>query len=59
RRVDAAKFPEVNTIDGFDFDFSPCRKKIRIPELREGEPLDRCCPARFRRGHPTRCRTRP
>lgn len=29
RRVKEARFPEVNTIDGFDFDFSPCRKKIR------------------------------
>jgi DNA replication protein DnaC len=33
RRVDAAKFPEVNTIDSFDFDFSPCRKKMRARYL--------------------------
>lgn len=33
RRIDAAKFPEVNTVDGFDFDFSPCRKKIRARYL--------------------------
>ena len=29
RRVKQASFPEVNTIDGFDFDFSPARRKIR------------------------------
>lgn len=29
RRVHDARFPEINTIDGFDFDFDPCRKKIR------------------------------
>jgi len=28
-RVMAARFPEVNTIDGFDFTYDPCRKKIR------------------------------
>jgi len=33
RRVDAAKFPEINTVDGFDFDFSPCRRKIRARYL--------------------------
>lgn len=29
RRVKGARFPEVNTIDAFDFDFDPCRKKLR------------------------------
>lgn len=29
RRVHDARFPEINTIDAFDFDFDPCRKKIR------------------------------
>jgi DNA replication protein DnaC len=29
RRVRDARFPEVNTIDGFDFDFDPIRKKLR------------------------------
>jgi DNA replication protein DnaC len=29
RRVRDARFPEINTIDGFNFDFDPCRKKIR------------------------------
>jgi len=29
RRIAAAKFPEVNTIEGFDFSYDPCRKKIR------------------------------
>ena len=29
RRINDARFPEVNTIDAFDFDFSPCRKKVR------------------------------
>lgn len=29
RRIHDARFPEINTIDGFNFDFSPCRKKIR------------------------------
>ena len=29
RRIHAAKFPEVNTVDGFDFDFCPKRKKLR------------------------------
>jgi len=33
RRIHDAKFPEVNTIDAFDFDFSPCRKKIRARYL--------------------------
>ncbi len=29
RRVKNAKFPEINTVDGFDFEFDPCRKKLR------------------------------
>lgn len=33
RRVQAAKFPEVNTVDGFDFDFCPKRKKLRARYL--------------------------
>lgn len=33
RRISDAKFPEVNTVDGFDFDFSPCRKKLRARYL--------------------------
>lgn len=33
RRIQAAKFPEVNTIDGFDFDFCPKRKKLRARYL--------------------------
>jgi DNA replication protein DnaC len=33
RRISDARFPEVNTIDGFDFDFSPCRKKVRARYL--------------------------
>src|SRR5262245_32852853 len=33
RRIKAAAFPEVNTVDGFDFNFDPCRKKIRARYL--------------------------
>jgi DNA replication protein DnaC len=33
RRVQDAKFPEVNTVDGFDFDFCPVRKKLRARYL--------------------------
>jgi len=29
RRIKDAHFPEINTVDAFDFDFAPCRKKIR------------------------------
>jgi DNA replication protein DnaC len=29
RRVRDARFPEINTIDGFDFDFDTLRKKLR------------------------------
>jgi DNA replication protein DnaC len=33
RRISAARFPEINTIDSFNFDFSPCRKKLRARYL--------------------------
>jgi DNA replication protein DnaC len=33
RRIHNAKFPEVNTIDAFDFDFDPARKRIRARYL--------------------------
>ena len=33
RRILEAKFPELNSIDGFDFDFSPSRKTIRARYL--------------------------
>ena len=33
RRIKAARFPEVNTVDGFDFDFDPCRKKAKARYL--------------------------
>lgn len=33
RRIQTARFPEINTIDGFDFDFSPARKKLRAAYL--------------------------
>ena len=33
RRVRDARFPEVNTIDAFDFDFDPVRKKIKARYL--------------------------
>lgn len=33
RRIRDARFPEINTVDAFDFDFDPCRKKIRAPYL--------------------------
>jgi DNA replication protein DnaC len=29
RRISAARFPEINTVEGFDFDYDPCRKKLR------------------------------
>jgi len=29
RRIGAAKFPEINTVDGYDFDFCPKRRKLR------------------------------
>jgi DNA replication protein DnaC len=33
RRIRDARFPEVNTIDGFDFDFDAVRKKLRARYL--------------------------
>jgi len=33
RRVKDARFPELNTVDGFDFDFDPVRKKLRARYL--------------------------
>jgi DNA replication protein DnaC len=33
RRIRDARFPEVNTVDGFNFDFDPCRKKLRARYL--------------------------
>lgn len=33
RRINNAKFPEINTIDGFDFDFDAARKRLRARYL--------------------------
>jgi DNA replication protein DnaC len=33
RRIRDARFPEINTVDGFDFDFDPARKKMRARYL--------------------------
>ena len=33
RRIHDARFPVVNTVDGFDFDFCPVRKKMRARYL--------------------------
>ena len=33
RRIRDARFPEINTVDGFDFDFDPARKKLRTRYL--------------------------
>jgi DNA replication protein DnaC len=33
RRVKQARFPEVNTVDAFNFDFDPCRKKLKARYL--------------------------
>jgi DNA replication protein DnaC len=33
RRVKNARFPEINTIDAFNFDFDPARKKLRARYL--------------------------
>jgi DNA replication protein DnaC len=38
RRISAARFPEINTVDAFDFDFSGCRKKIRARYLGLHDP---------------------
>lgn len=33
RRIRDARFPEINTVDGFDFDFDPARRKLRARYL--------------------------
>jgi DNA replication protein DnaC len=33
RRIRDARFPEVNTVDAFNFDFCPVRKKLRARYL--------------------------
>jgi len=33
RRISDARFPEINTVDGFDFAYDPCRKKLRARYL--------------------------
>lgn len=33
RRLHSARFAEINTIDGFDFDFDPVRKKVKARYL--------------------------
>lgn len=33
RRIKDARFPEINTVDAFDFDFDPGRKKLRTRYL--------------------------
>jgi DNA replication protein DnaC len=33
RRIQDAHFPQINTVDGFDFDFDPCRKKLKARYL--------------------------
>jgi DNA replication protein DnaC len=33
RRIKGARFPEINTVDAFDFDFDPCRKKAKARYL--------------------------
>ena len=33
RRIHDARFPEINTVDGFNFDFDPTRKKMRARYL--------------------------
>jgi DNA replication protein DnaC len=33
KRIRDARFPEVNTVDAFDFDFDPARKKLRARYL--------------------------
>ncbi len=29
RRINSARFPEINTVDGFDFDFDSVRRKLK------------------------------
>jgi DNA replication protein DnaC len=33
RRIKGAHFPEINTVDAFDFDFDPCRKRAKARYL--------------------------
>lgn len=33
RRIKAARFPEINTVDAFEFDWDTCRKKLRAKYL--------------------------
>jgi DNA replication protein DnaC len=33
RRIKAARFPEINTVDGFDFSYDPCRRKLKARYL--------------------------
>jgi len=33
RRIQDARFPEVSTVDVFDFEFDPCRKKLKARYL--------------------------
>ena len=33
RRLQEARFPEVNTVDAFDFEFDPCRRKLKARYL--------------------------
>jgi DNA replication protein DnaC len=33
RRIQDARFPQINTVDAFDFDFDPCRKKLKARYL--------------------------
>jgi len=33
RRIKDARFPEINTVDAFDFDFDPARKRLRARYL--------------------------
>lgn len=33
RRLQEARFPEINTVDAFDFDFDACRKKLKARYL--------------------------
>jgi len=33
RRIQSAHFPQINTVDGFDFDFDACRKKLKARYL--------------------------
>jgi DNA replication protein DnaC len=40
RRLRDARFPEINTVDAFNFDFDPARKKLRA------RYLAMCCRAR-------------